>query len=186
MKLRTIAITLGLPVLAFSAFAVSTRVISQEDMMPKPTKHHAMLERTAGTWKTTMDMPTMGVQGSPGTVTRRMVGKFWQVDTYEGEMMGMPFHGLGVTGYDSEKQKFIGMWVDSMGDRMTTFEGVYDEGKKTLRFEVPGRDPMTGREQLELHETEFIDDDQFVFRMLWPTESGEKQVVMTIRYERKK
>jgi hypothetical protein len=186
MKLRTIGLSLSLPVLALSAFALSARVGAQDDMLPKPTEHHALLERTVGVWKTSLDMPAYGIEGSPGTVTRRMIGKLWQVDDYEGDMMGMPFHGLGVTGYDTEKKKCVGMWIDSMGDRLTTFEGSYDEASKTLRFDYPGRNPMTGEEQMETHETQLISDDEMVFRMLWPSENGQKQEVMRIRYERKK
>lgn len=193
MKLRTIGISLALPLLALSTLALSTRAgwqdgqHGQDEEMPKPTKHHALLERSVGIWKATMDMPGMGIEGAQAVSTRKMIGKFWVVDDYEGEMMGMPFHGHGITGYDSEKEKYVGSWIDSWGDRMLTFEGTYDEATRTLRFEVPGRNPMTGEEQIEVHETRFVSDDRMTFRMLWPGE-GEQGLmeVMNIRYERKK
>lgn len=186
MKLRTIALAFSLPLLAFSASAVTTRVLAQDEMLAKPTKQHALLERWVGTWNATFDMPAAGVSGSKAVLERKLVGKLWIVDDYRGELMGLPFHGHGITGYDPEKQKFVGAWVDAWTDRMVTLEGTYDEATKTLRCEVPGKNPMTGEDQIEIHETKVIDDDTQHFRMLWPGEGGEYFEAMTIRYERKK
>ena len=39
---------------------------------------------------------------------------------YEGTMMGQPFSGIGVTGFDNYKKKFVSTWVDSMGTAIMT------------------------------------------------------------------
>lgn len=183
MNLRTIALSLTLPVLAVTAFAFTTRV-AQDDAGPKPTKQHEMLSKKVGKWNTTMIMP--GAPNAKGTSTNRMVGDFWLIDDLETEVMGAPYHGHGVLGYDPEKEKFVGVWADSMNPSLMTFEGEFDEESKTLTYEVPGKNPMTGKAHIEKHETKFISDDEFEFRMLWPGENDTMQEVMKITYERQK
>jgi hypothetical protein len=185
MNLSKVAFSLGASVLALSAVAFSWRA-PQDEMPSKQTPQHQLLQGWLGTWDATLDMPGFGIEGSKGISTREMVGKLWLVDRYEGDMMGMAFQGHGVTGYDSEKERFVGMWVDSWTDRMLTFEGTYEAATRTLRFDVPGRNPVTGEAQTEVHETRMVSDDVMEFRMLWPGEDGEVQPVMVIRYERRK
>ena len=184
MKLRTIALSLTLPVLAVTAFALTTRIAAQDGELPKPTPQHEMLAKKVGTWNTTMSVP--GEPDTKGTCTSKMLGGFWLVEDLEAEIMNMPYHGHGLTGYDPEKKKFIGAWVDSMTPSMMTFEGEYDEKTKTLTYEVPGKNPMTGETHVEKHETKFISDDEYTFRMLWPGENDTMQEILKVRYERQK
>lgn len=186
MNLRSIALSLTLPALALSAYAFSTRTAVQEEMQAKPSKHHAVLERTVGTWDATFHIPMKEVQEEKGVLTRRMIGKLWVVEDFVGQLMGAPFHGHGATGYDPAKQKYVGTWIDSWTDRLVTYEGTYDEATNTLRSEVINKNPMTGEDHLEIHETKFEGADKMTFRMLWPVPDAEPIVTMTIVYERKK
>ncbi len=176
---------LALPVVAFSAYERSVQDEETEEMAVQATEQHEMLAKMAGTWTVTMNMPAYGVNDAKGTSTVRMLGDLWLIEDLELTMMGMPFQGHGQTGYDSEKGKYVASWIDSMTDKLTTFDGSYDEESATLSFDVPGRDPMTGAEIMQIYETHIVSDDEHRFRMLMPGPDGELAEVMTVRYERK-
>jgi len=48
---------------------------------------------------------------------------------FEGNMMGMPFNGVGLTSYDRETKKWQSTWVDSMGARISVYTGDFKDGK---------------------------------------------------------
>ena len=58
---------------------------------------------------------------------------------FEGEMMGMPFSGLGLTSYDRETGKWQTSWVDSMGARISTYTGEFADGKLVVAGEDMGQ-----------------------------------------------
>ena len=85
--------------------------------MPTPGPEHEMLKKDVGTWDATVEMfmaPGAPPAVSKGTETVTMLGGFWQVGEFKSEMIGQPFEGQGITGYDPAKKKFVGTWVDTM------------------------------------------------------------------------
>jgi len=58
---------------------------------------------------------------------------------YEGEMMGMPFTGIGLTSYDRETQKWQTTWVDSMGARISMYAGDFADGQLVVSGEDKGQ-----------------------------------------------
>ncbi len=97
----------------------------QQEMMQKwmafmtPGEPHDMLAGRAGTWDLTTKMweqPGAAPEESSGTATSEMImGGRYLLDKIEGTVMGMPFEGLGISGYDNLNKQFVGMWVDSLG-----------------------------------------------------------------------
>jgi len=59
---------------------------------------------------------------------------------FEGNMMGMPFSGIGLTSYDRENKKWQTTWVDSMGARISMYTGTFKDGKMV----VAGKDKGQG------------------------------------------
>ena len=57
---------------------------------------------------------------------------------YDGEMMGMPFSGVGLTSYDRETGKWQTIWVDSMGARISVYTGDFEDGKMVVEGEDKG------------------------------------------------
>jgi hypothetical protein len=84
-----------------------------------PGTPHKVLASMAGSWITKTkgwmepDKPPME---SKGTCEQKMLlgGRFLQQE-YSGDMMGSPFTGIGVTGYDNHTKKYVSTWMDSMG-----------------------------------------------------------------------
>jgi hypothetical protein len=101
-------------------------------------------------------------------------------------MMGMPFEGRSVTGYDNAKQVFVSNWIDNMGTGFMNMEGPWDPGTKTINFKGRMLDPMTMKE-CDYRETfQIVDDDNQVMQMFAPGPDGNEFKTMEINFKRKK
>ena len=47
-------------------------------------------------------------------------------------MMGQPFTGIGVTGYDNHAKKYLSTWIDSMGTGIFSMEGTASMDGETI------------------------------------------------------
>ncbi len=101
-----------------------------------PGAEHERMAARAGEWTCEGKMwEGPGTEGTPlsGTATIRMImGGRYQQQEYRGEMMGMPFDGLSITGYDNALKQFQSLWLDSMGTGISFFEGGRDEATKLV------------------------------------------------------
>jgi hypothetical protein len=123
---------------------------------------------------------------SKGTEVCKMIcNGLWQDSAFKGEFAGQPFEGHGLTGYDTAKKKYTGVWVDSMGTYLSLMEGNFDEAGKvlTMTMESPGPDGKPMKSKLV---TEFKDEDHRTFTMTVTGDGGKDTTVMTIEYKRKK
>lgn len=147
--------TLCLSAVALSAvFALALGPAAQEEGMPTPTKEHQQILAGVGDWEgsiTLFGIP--GVEPTPVPAKEKItgIGGFWVISDFTSEFMGQPYHGSGHVGYDADKKKFIGTWVDGMSSYLSVMEGEYDESKKALvmRWKAPD---MTG--QMASHRSE--------------------------------
>lgn len=103
---------------------------SQEITLPKPGPKHEILKKEAGVWDATVET-RMELGGKPvvtkGVETNTLLGDgLWRVQDFKGELMGVPFQGHAVTGYDAAKKKSVGTWVDSMAPGLSSTEGSSD------------------------------------------------------------
>lgn len=156
--------------------------------MIKPTAEHAILEQLAGEWDATMKMDFPGVQPSKGTMSTKLgMNGLWLVGDYKTDnFMGSPFTGHALTGYDPEKGKYVGTWIDSMTMALGVQEGTYDAATKTLTMESKGLDPMSGEEVTMKMVTKVQDKDHHTFEMYSPGPDGSDMLALTIEYVRKK
>src|SRR5262249_46642477 len=108
---------------------------------PKPTKEHEMLKTRVGTWDATVKIAGMPDSGdAKGTSVMTMVGDFWIAEEFTGTMRGQPFKGRGVTGFDPEKKKWVGTWIDSMVTYLTVMEGTSEGANKIVyKYEAPSQ-----------------------------------------------
>ncbi|MFG0316694.1 MAG: DUF1579 family protein, partial [Planctomycetota bacterium JB042] len=112
--LRLAALAASTLVLATGAFALSAA--RQGMQMPMPGKEHREILRSVGEWEGTLTHYMMNPSGDsvPATETVEAIGGFWTQATFRCEFMGAPYHGTGCVGYDQEKKKFVGTWIDNM------------------------------------------------------------------------
>src|SRR5262249_80109 len=114
-----------------------------------PGENHAHLKALVGSW--TANIKAWMAPGAPptestGTSECKLImdGRYLQEEV-RSSFMGMPFQGLGMTGYDNLKKKFVAAWVDNMGTGIMRSEGTYDAKTKTLTMTTDEPDPMTGK-----------------------------------------
>lgn len=158
--------------------------------MPGPTAEHERLKADVGTWDAKMKLyPASGEEPTVTDATETIElgpGGLWILSKFECEMMGMPFVGHGVNGYDPVKKKYVGTWVDSMNPYMMIVEGEYDPATKTTTSFAEGRDPMSGATIRYKQISRTIDENTRTFEMLQPGEGGEYVKMMEIEYTRQK
>lgn len=66
--------------------------------------------------------------------------------TYESEFMGMAFHGLNLTTYNSNSEQWQDVWTDNMSGRFIMYSGTVTDGKRVVSgsYEHMGQ-PMQSR-----------------------------------------
>jgi hypothetical protein len=181
---------------AFAADAPPKMTAEQQAMMEKMTKaatpgpQHEMLKKMAGEWnaKVTSQMDPAQppqVEQSTSTFTMLMDGRYCQEVT-SGQMMGQPFSGMGLTGYDNVLGKYVSTWVDNFGTGIMTSVGTPDASGKVITWIGTMSDPVTGKPTKERMVTTIKDDDHHTFEMYGTPPGGKKEMkMMTIEYSRK-
>ena len=164
-------------------------IMAEMEKAGAPNENHKLLERFVGNWDTTVKM-WMGPgepEVSKGVArTKAIMGGRFVQEEYEGMFMGKPFAGLGLTGYDNQKGKFIGSWVDTLGTGMMTSTGAYDAASKTFTFVAEMTDPAAPEKTMKVKEVvKIVDDNKHTFEM-WEEHDGKPSMAMEITYTRKK
>ena len=101
-----------------------------------PTDGHKVLSDLAGTFKYTAKFwmaPNTKEETTTGTSTNKWTlgGRFLQQDV-KGKAMGQPFNGMSLVGYDSLREQYQSIWVDTMSTHMMTGTGTFDTATRTL------------------------------------------------------
>jgi len=137
----------------------ASSLVAQESELPKPGPEFDILKADVGTWD--VEIKTCAGPGEPtvskGKESNRMLGGFWLIVDFQGNMMGMDFKGHGVYSYDVRKKHYIGSWVDSMSSNKMDVVGRYDKVNKTFTYE--GMAPsMDGQPAKHVLTTKYAED----------------------------
>lgn len=141
---------------------------AQEAPQPsQPGKEHEWLKQLAGEW-TTHGKADNGPGQPPfecdGTESTTTLGELWIVTRGEAHAAGMTVNSMLTLGYNSEKKKFVGTWVDSMFNHMWKYEGTLDESGKALTLMTEGPNMMKPGEMAKYKEVlELKDKDHKTF-----------------------
>ena len=154
-----------------------------------PGEGHKALEPMIGSWnvKSTMwEKPGAPPELGSGTAENSWVlgGRFVKGD-FQGELGGMKFQGLGYTGYDNFKKKYVGSWMDTMGTMMMTTIGTVDPSGKVFTATSTMDDIMTGKPMTVREVTHIVDNNKHVMEMFGPDLSGKEFRMMELVYTRK-
>lgn len=100
-------------------------------------KEIALLAEDNGTWEATVTCTMPGQQPTTEkateTVTSICEGK-WQWSDFKGTMMGQPFEGHALTGWDPKANQYVSYWISNGAATASKTTGKYDEAKKTFTF----------------------------------------------------
>jgi hypothetical protein len=153
-----------------------------------PGDAHKNLNALVGSWNTKVTMwmvPGADPMTMDGTSeTRWVMGGRYLEERFAGNFMGMPFEGLGYSGYDNVKKQYWGTWMDNMSTGMMMSTGAYDG--KAWTFKGTMADPMTGKDSTIDQKVTFADADHHMMEMWGPAPDGKIYKSMEITYSRKK
>ncbi len=155
-----------------------------------PGPQHQRLAEAAGAWtfagKFWMD-PAAPPQETAGTAQREMVlGGRVLHETVSSEMWGMPFQGVGTTGYDNVTKKWWSTWNDNMSTGLMTSWGTCDETMKRCEFEGSYPDAMSGTMKRTRMVSTAVSADQEKFESFEAGPDGKEMKTMELVYTRKK
>ncbi len=128
------------------AIGAAMRAAEAPPKMPDPAKEHLWLQQFVGQWEANVEMymePGKPPQVSKGQETVRSLGEFWTVADFKGTFTDKPFTGMMTLGYDPQKKKYVGFWVDSASSQLWKYEGTVDATSKILTLESEGYCPHT-------------------------------------------
>jgi hypothetical protein len=154
-----------------------------------PGAPHKVLASMAGSWNTKTKAwmePNKPPMESTGTCEQKMLlgGRYLQQE-YNGEMMGSPFTGINLIGYDNHTKKYVSTWIDSMSTGIYYFEGTASADGKTVTqessYDDPVRGPMVWRSV-----TRIVDDNTLEYEMDLTPKGGKKEKMMEMTVTRKR
>jgi hypothetical protein len=173
-----------------AAVILSGSLVAQQQQTPKPGRQHEFLKQFEGTWDAAAKFqgePGKPMMESKGVETATLgLGGFWLTYEYKGEMMGAPFTGHGTMGYDQQKQKYVGTWIDSMKSGLFISEGTGDEHGKVFTMIAQGYCDAEGKSITMKQVSEIKDHDHWTLTFLSPNPDGKETVMGTIEYTRRK
>lgn len=158
--------------------------------MSTPGAPHKALENAVGSWDVKVKSwmaPGAPPTESTGTSENKMIlgGRFLE-QHYEGTMMGGPFSGVGVTGYDNYKKKVVSTWIDSMSTTIMVMQGTLDKSGKVITSwgtmdDVVAKKPMKVKSTVTI-----VDADHHSYESWSAGPDGKMVKNLEIHYTRKK
>jgi hypothetical protein len=153
-----------------------------------PGAEHQKLTSLAGTYDLTIKSwhgPGSEPTTDTGTATRKMIlGNRVMVEEVNSQMMGQPFTGQGLHGYDNVTGKHWSTWNDSMSTGLMVSEGTCD-AKLACSFTGTYHDPVTKKPQTTRMTTRWTDATTEVFEMYAPGPDGKEAKMMEITYKKR-
>ena len=148
-----------------------------------PAASHARLAEMAGEWQLDIKFwmqPGGEPMVSTATSTRKMImGGRYLADHVEGDAMGQPFTGMGITGYNNVEERFEATWVDNMGTAIFTSHGEWIEEENALVMQGSYVDPATGKKKKVKTISRIEGPDKEIFEWYEKSE-GEEEALKTM------
>lgn len=182
-RIAAAVLSLSVPLLASAALS------RQNPFAARPKPEHALLEKLAGKWTASFELSIPGAppMKSRGTETNELLGKLWIVSRYDDPgMMGGPFAGAQLFGYDPDEKQYVAAWADSQSPNLSVQKGTFDEATRTLTLVGTSKDPMTGADSTVRSVMTWQGDDNRSSTMFVPGPGGEEMEMFTIEYARAK
>lgn len=200
--LTTLALTLLLAPAASGekpkakAPAAPPAAMDQEAMMKEwakwstPGEPHKLAEKSVGKWNAVVRM-VMGPGAEPmeskGTAEiTAVLGGRWVRQDFTGEFMGQTFHGVGMSGFDNFRKRYISTWIDDMSTSMMVSYGTASKDGKSITYIGLMDEPITGEKDKKVRSVfRWVDDDTFVYES-YDKAKGKEWKAMEITYTRAK
>jgi hypothetical protein len=153
-----------------------------------PGPPHKTLASLEGSWITRtrawMDPDKTPMEGT-GTCDQKMLlgGRYLQQE-YTSEMMGSPFAGINIIGYDNYTKKYVSSWIDTMSTGIYYFEGTGSADGRMITQECSYDDPVRGP-MVWRSVTRIVDDNTLRYEMYLTPKGGKEEKMMEMTMTRK-
>src|SRR5262245_13378069 len=174
-------VPLALVLLWFTALTVA----QEQPPTPKPGPEHALLKKLEGTWDAVMKMAEAPAPMKAIATYKMELDGMWLTSEFKMDDPAMKFTGRGLDGYDQNKKKYVGIWVDSMSSAPLVMEGTFDEKTRTSTMSGLGAGPDSKPQKFKTV-TRLVDDDHQNFEMFMVGADGKETSAFTIAYTRRK
>ena len=158
--------------------------------MMAPNENHEYLKNFVGAWDVTTTSWMM--PGEEPAITHNfskaeliLGGRFLRM-VFEGTMMGMPFEGIQIIGYDNIQKKYISFWIDNSSTGFYLLSGMLDDSGKVMTEKGVWPDPMSGGNMKVKTTTKWIGPDEFVYEMFMIGPDGQEFKSLQNQMKRKK
>ncbi len=182
----------GKPPEGMPAMSAEDMAHMQEYMkLMQPGEAHKHLQTYVGTWDTVtsvwMNGPGTTPMTSSGTsIFKSVLGGNWIMEEHSGSMMGMPYNGVGMMGYDNYKKLYVGTWFSNMGTEMLQMAGGRHPKTGVVRMYGTMDEPQLGiHGRTVKYVTTPTDNDHFTFAII-DLHAGDDYKVIEIKYTRRK
>jgi hypothetical protein len=193
-KLIRVSMLIALAAVAAAGAAMGQEMSpEQQQAMMKamtPGVHHKHLAQFAGKFEYTSKM-WMSPGGQPmeskGTSVAEMVmgGRYLQ-DEVAGDVMGMPFKGMGLTGYDNLAGEYTFAWIDNMSTSIMRGAGSCSSDGKVITLEGTILAPGVPEPKPFKQVVTWVDENHHTMDWYMPSEKGEMFKTMELKYTRVK
>jgi hypothetical protein len=114
----------------------------------QPGPQHQKLKAMVGKWALHSKMWMGGPKPMESDATaeiKSIMGDRFLVEEVSGQVMGQPWSGMAVIGFDNHKQKYEWTWIDAAGTEMMYSEGTADAAGKTITTTGESFNPMLNK-----------------------------------------
>lgn len=153
-----------------------------------PGEPHKVLANLEGVWTTRtrswMGPDTPPAESSGACVQKLILGGHYLQQEYAGDMMGQPFTGINLLGYDNHTGKYVSVWLDSMSTGIFYFAGTASADGRTITQECDYDDPIKGP-SVWRSVTRIKDADTLEYEMFITPRGGKEEKMMEMTVARK-
>lgn len=118
----------------------------------KTLAEHQLLARYLGhmTFQKMMPGPDREIQGK-GKLEGKMLGPYFLILEWSGDIYGNSFKALQTLGFDIDKKRYAGQWIDSQVNYQWDLKGRFDQQTNQLVLEASGPGPFGITKYREIH-----------------------------------
>lgn len=188
-RMKTLVVSLAFLCMCVNIHSQTPEEMKAWEASMTPGEQHKWLASMDGNWNAEVKMwmdPSQPPTESKATTKNEMIlNGLYQRSTHTGNMMGMPFNGESITGYDNVNKRYFATWIDNMGSGIMMMEGNFDKDGKTLTMTGKMTDPISGNEMDVKEVISYTSPDSNTFEM-YMVHEGKEMKTMEIVYTRVK
>jgi hypothetical protein len=155
--------------------------------LAKPGEPHELFASLTGSWTTKtkewMDPEKPPVESTGSAEMKMLLGGRFLQQEFTGDMMGKPYSGIGISGYDNILKRYVSIWIDTMSTDIFTMAGTASADGRTITLNgqhaEPGGGYMTHRAVWNI-----ISNVRQTFIMYGKHHGGKEQKMLEIVYTR--